>query len=159
MPNTFLSTTNSVPVLCPYVAGDPHVYRLAEPALAHGMVADCVGFTSMCHSATPLAIMAFLNQLYSRFDNMIDIFKVYKVETIGGTASREGFGKLLSCCHVRTPGDSLPHAIRAPMFLWLFMEWVTSVPPPNTPALLAARLLHVGGRVGGVRRRRLQIRH
>ncbi|GFR42209.1 hypothetical protein Agub_g3100, partial [Astrephomene gubernaculifera] len=67
--------------------GPGSVERMASLATWHPAVtilfADCVGFTSMCHAAQPLEVMAFLNQLYSRFDAMIDIYKVYKVETIG----------------------------------------------------------------------------
>ncbi|EFJ46871.1 guanylyl and adenylyl cyclase family member [Volvox carteri f. nagariensis] len=37
----------------------------------------------MCHSASPFTVMTFLNDLYSRFDGLVDIYKVYKVETIG----------------------------------------------------------------------------
>ena len=45
--------------------------------------ADIVGFTDMCSAATPYEVMCFLNLLYSRFDGLVDIYKVYKVETIG----------------------------------------------------------------------------
>jgi hypothetical protein len=42
------------------------------------------GFTNACHATTPFTVMTFLNDLYSRFDGLVDIYKVYKVETIGG---------------------------------------------------------------------------
>ncbi|EFJ39993.1 guanylyl and adenylyl cyclase family member [Volvox carteri f. nagariensis] len=41
------------------------------------------GFTTTCSSTTPFTVMTFLNDLYSRFDGLVDIYKVYKVETIG----------------------------------------------------------------------------
>ena len=37
----------------------------------------------MCSAATPYEVMCFLNLLYRRFDGLVDIYKVYKVETIG----------------------------------------------------------------------------
>ena len=43
------------------------------------MFADIVGFTSMCKQVSPATVMAFLNHLYSAFDELVSIFGVYKV--------------------------------------------------------------------------------
>ncbi|KAJ1479965.1 guanylate cyclase, partial [Baffinella frigidus] len=45
---------------------------------------DIIGFTSMAGEMTPIQVMAMLNDLYTQFDELVDKYNVYKVETIGG---------------------------------------------------------------------------
>ncbi|XP_012551167.2 soluble guanylyl cyclae alpha-1 subunit isoform X1 [Bombyx mori] len=47
------------------------------------LFSDIVGFTSICATATPMMVIAMLEDLYSVFDIFCEELDVYKVETIG----------------------------------------------------------------------------
>ncbi|MEW5307599.1 MAG: hypothetical protein WDW36_009981 [Sanguina aurantia] len=47
------------------------------------LFADLVGFTTMSEMMTPEEVMLLLNRLYTALDDLLDVFGVYKVETIG----------------------------------------------------------------------------
>ncbi|GLI59742.1 hypothetical protein VaNZ11_001692, partial [Volvox africanus] len=65
----------------------PMVRDINKLATSHDEVtllfADIQGFTPMCKVLEPRVVMAFLNDLFTRFDRRLDEFGVYKVETIG----------------------------------------------------------------------------
>ena len=64
---------------------------------------DIVGFTSMSKEVHPKLVMHFLNELFSRFDVLCDVYGVHKVETAGDcyivagaltTSDEEGFARV-----------------------------------------------------------------
>lgn len=42
-----------------------------------------MGFTTLASNSTAFEVVTLLNELYSTFDEVLDQFDVYKVETIG----------------------------------------------------------------------------
>lgn len=91
----------------------------------------------MSKEVAPGVVMTFLNDLYTRFDSLTDVYGVYKVETIGdcymvagGLVARDGDGYGRA---VRGAGDTDPlHAMRVVAFARAMLEEAAKVALPNT---------------------------
>ncbi|KXZ51758.1 hypothetical protein GPECTOR_11g202 [Gonium pectorale] len=138
------------------------IRRLRMPALqdcnalatSHPQVtllfADIKGFTPMCGELEPSAVMRMLNELFSRFDDLLDTFGV---ETIGdcyfvagGLVQEDEDGMAV----VRDDKDPL-HAHKVFMFAKAMLRAAQEVRVPTTGESVSLRIgMHTGPVVSGV---------
>ncbi|KAG2484319.1 hypothetical protein HYH03_016861 [Edaphochlamys debaryana] len=148
----------SAGVLAPGAHGSGGPLRLPT-ASAHRCVtvlfADVCDFTSMCNELEPLAVMAFLNGLFTRLDSLCDIYGVYKVETIGDcimvcggliTVDAEGF-KAVRC----DGSEDELHALKVLCFAKAMLREVAHMTLPHNGRPLRMRVgLHSGPVTAGI---------
>ncbi|KXZ47891.1 hypothetical protein GPECTOR_32g504 [Gonium pectorale] len=123
------------------------------------LFADIKSFTPMCGQVEPQQVMRFLNDLYSRYDALLDDYGVYKLETIGDcyfvasgliTTDQDGMAAVREEGPGREAVDPL-HAERAFMFAKAMLSAARQVAMPTTGQPVEIRIgLHTGPVVSGV---------
>ncbi|GFH19270.1 guanylate cyclase domain-containing protein [Haematococcus lacustris] len=67
--------------------GNPAAGDMTSLASSHENVTilftDIIGFTTMSRQVAPAQVMQYLNELFTRFDELVDLYQIHKVETAG----------------------------------------------------------------------------
>ncbi|KAG2433540.1 hypothetical protein HYH02_012657 [Chlamydomonas schloesseri] len=159
------SAEASQPLHLLHGAWRPVVRDINELATRHDactlLFADIQGFTPMCKVLDAQVVMAFLNNLFSRFDRRLDEFGVYKVETIGdcyfvagGLMHEDEDG--MAAVRARESNADPEHAHRVFAFAKAMLEAASRVKLPTTGGPVRIRVgLHTGPVVSGVVGRRM----
>ncbi|KAG2485333.1 hypothetical protein HYH03_015915 [Edaphochlamys debaryana] len=137
----------------------PYVRDCTRLATWHPQVtvlfADIQGFTPMCKQLPPTVVMKFLNDLFVGFDSLLDVYGVYKVETIGdcyvvagGLITEDADGMAA----VQGGGESDPQqADRVFAFAQAMLRAASRVLMPTTGEPVKIRVgIHSGPVVSGV---------
>ncbi|GIM02321.1 hypothetical protein Vretimale_7199, partial [Volvox reticuliferus] len=120
------------------------------------LFADIKGFTPMCKEVEPRVVMSMLNELYSRYDKMLDQFGVFKVETIGdcyfvaGGLIAEDEDGMAAVRGEGSRADPL-HAYKVFAFAKAMLAAAREVPMPTTREPVQIRIgIHTGPVVSGI---------
>ncbi|XP_038052396.1 soluble guanylate cyclase 88E-like [Patiria miniata] len=105
------------------------------------LFSDVVGFTHICSRIEPMQVVAMLNAMYTKFDQLSEAHEVYKVETIGDA-------------YMIVAGAPLAtkfHAVRVAEMALAMKRDIGSLQDPSTGQSLQIRIgIHSGMVVAGV---------
>ncbi|GIL52696.1 hypothetical protein Vafri_8499 [Volvox africanus] len=138
-----------------HITGDTFLHLATSHSALTLLFCDIQGFTTMCNSVQPAVVMAFLNDLYTRLDALLDVYGVYKVETIGDCyVAAGGLMKVdeeTGAVTVRSDDVDPQHAHRTVQFAKAILHAASAVRLPNTGEPVRLRVgIHSGPAMSGV---------
>ncbi|PNW74300.1 hypothetical protein CHLRE_13g603350v5 [Chlamydomonas reinhardtii] len=139
----------------PAIRGDTFLHLATSHSMITVMFCDIQGFTPMCKEVRPVVVMAFLNDLFTRLDALLDEFGVYKVETIGDCyVAAGGLMKTdedTGAVTVRSDDVDPLHAYRTVQFAKALLRAASAVRLPTTGQPVRMRVgIHSGSAMSGV---------
>ncbi|KAG2501946.1 hypothetical protein HYH03_000444 [Edaphochlamys debaryana] len=143
------------PAAAPVITGDTFLHLSTSHASLTVLFCDIQGFTAMCGVVKPATVMAFLNDLYTRLDSMLDAYGVYKVETIGDCYMVAGglmrVDEETGAVTVRSDDVDPQHANRTVQFAKAILKAASAVRLPTTGEPVRLRVgIHSGPAMSGV---------
>ncbi|GIL52659.1 hypothetical protein Vafri_8480 [Volvox africanus] len=143
------------PCAVPHITGGTFLHLATSHSALTLLFCDIQGFTTMCNSVKPAVVMAFLNDLYTRLDALLDVYGVYKVETIGDCyVAAGGLMKVdeeTGAVTVRSDDVDPQHAHRTVQFAKALLHAASAVRLPNTGEPVRLRVgIHSGPAMSGV---------
>ncbi|KAG2501567.1 hypothetical protein HYH03_000073 [Edaphochlamys debaryana] len=137
------------------ITGDTFLHLATSHSALTVLFCDIQGFTAMCGVVKPGTVMAFLNDLYTRLDAMLDAFGVYKVETIGDCYMVAGglmrVDEETGAVTVRSDDVDPRHAVRTVHFAKAVLRAAAAVRLPTTGEPVRLRVgIHSGPAMSGV---------
>ncbi|GLC70712.1 hypothetical protein PLESTF_001025500 [Pleodorina starrii] len=138
-----------------HITGDTFLHLATSHSALTLLFCDIQGFTTMCNSVRPAIVMAFLNDLYTRLDAMLDVYGVYKVETIGDCyVAAGGLMKVdeeTGAVTVRSDDVDPQHAYRTVQFAKALLRAASAVRLPTSGEPVRLRVgIHSGPAMSGV---------
>ncbi|KAG2435629.1 hypothetical protein HXX76_006832 [Chlamydomonas incerta] len=137
------------------ITGDGLLHLATNHSAVSILFCDIQGFTAMCNMVKPATVMAFLNDLFTRLDALLDAFGVYKVETIGDCYMVAGglmkVDEETGAVTVRSDDVDPLHAYRTVQFAKALLRAASSVRLPTTGEPVKLRVgIHSGSAMSGV---------
>ncbi|KAG2453840.1 hypothetical protein HYH02_002047 [Chlamydomonas schloesseri] len=150
----FFSGGGGAPAPLP-ITGETFLHLSTSHTSLTVLFCDIQGFTAMCNMVKPATVMAFLNDLFTRLDALLDAFGVYKVETIGDCYMVAGglmkVDEDTGAVTVRSDDVDPLHAYRTVQFAKALLRAVGSVRLPTTGEPVRLRVgIHSGPAMSGV---------
>ena len=113
-------------------------YLADHHASATVLFADIVGFTSLASELTPMEVVQLLNDLFSRFDDLVDKYQLNKVKTIGDCYMGEYRSRTSSICiHSCKQKNNLTVVLSQQLHRF---QVKTSIPSKSAPPFAILRL-------------------
>ncbi|PNH06626.1 Soluble guanylate cyclase 88E [Tetrabaena socialis] len=139
----------------PAIRGETFLHLATSHTAITILFCDIQGFTPLCSQMQPVVVMSFLNDLFTRLDGLLDMYGIYKVETIGDCYVAAGglmrVDEETGAVTVRSDDVDPQHANNTVQFAKALLRAASRVSLPTTGQPVRLRVgIHSGAAMSGV---------